>query len=476
MHVVTVRKILQTTKGKLIRGDTARSVGGISIDSRSIKYGDLFIAIKGERFNGHQFVKEAVRAGALGIIVEAKWPLDALISIQDLPQVVIQVEDTLNAFTEIAGMRRRQFLCPFIAVTGSVGKTTTKNVITTVLRQKISVGATSGTQNNHLGVPLTLLGLKPEIKAAVIELGMNHEGEIAHLAALSKPDVGIITNIGPSHLEFFESVDNIARAKMELLEAIDSDGLVILNRDCAYYDELVRNTNARVISVGKHVQADFQAVDISIGQNGNVHFVIAAKPYDQVLEVCLPVIGIHYIYSALIAAAVGFGMGLNGKQIVAGLEKITAVHMRLELKEIAGIKIIDDCYNANPISVAGALDTIAGFKDSGKKIFVCGDMFELGKDSVLFHRQIGEKVVLSGVDRLITVGELSKHIRDAAVSCGMDSKMVNHCKNNIEAVEVLGEFIAPGDVVLIKGSRANHMEEILKGLEEYYEALESLIA
>lgn len=470
MKALTIKEILDVTGGKLINGDLNQKIKDFSLDSRTIKRGDIFIAIPGSRFDGHQFLKEVVRKLASGIIIKEGYALPLA-----LPKVVIRVKDTIEALGSIAGLYRKQFHGPLISITGSVGKTSTKEIVSAVLGQKFSVHKTEGTLNNHIGVPLTLMGLNSNSQVAVVELGMNKSGEIGYLANITRSDVGIITNIGPVHLEYLGDVEGIINAKSELLDLLGKDKLAVLNRDDVYFSKLSKNVKSRLITVGRHSHSDFQALDLVVCEDGCLNFKIMAKPFSEILEVKLPIIGLHNIYPALIAAAVGYGLGLKANEIINGLGNIVLPKMRLELKEIAGIKVIDDCYNANPISMAGALDTLAEMKTSGKKIFICGDMLELGKDSVMFHEELGLKVSKCEINKLITVGNYSKSVSSKAIESGMSVEDVNECKNNIDVIEVLAHWLEPGDIVLVKGSRANHMEEIIKGIEECYNVLEQLI-
>lgn len=470
MQEIFVREILEFTKGKLICGNFSISIGEFSLDSRTLVHGDLFIAIKGAHFDGHQFIREAIKKGAIGIIVEDTFELQS-----NLPGIVVKVKDTIKALGDIARIYRSRFKRSLIAITGTVGKTTTKEFIATVLEEKFCVHRTQGTLNNHIGVPITLMGLEPRHEVCVIELGMSSLGEIKYLASISQPDVGVITNIGPAHLERLGSIENIIEAKSELLDNMCGDGLVVLNRDNNYFTQLRSRTGCRIITIGRHHDADFQAVDIAVENGGNINFKIIAKPFNDILEIKLPVIGVHNIYPALTSVVIGYGLGVSPEEIINGLAKIKLPKMRFELKEIAGIKIIDDSYNANPMSMDSALETFSMYERGGRKIFVCSDMLELGQDSILYHRELGEKVVKHKINKLITIGELSSIVSATAIGCGMPSGCARHCKDNIEAVGVLGEWLEPGDVVLIKGSRAMHLEEITKGIEEYYSTLEKLI-
>jgi UDP-N-acetylmuramoyl-tripeptide--D-alanyl-D-alanine ligase len=470
MQALSVKEILKYTNGKLILGSPDKEISKISLDSRTISAGDLFIAIKGDNFNGHDFIEDVINKGASGIIVK-----DSFLAPQKLPSVVIGVPDTVKALGDIARILRDKFQGSVIAITGTVGKTTTKECIFAVMSEKFCTHKTEGTLNNHIGVPMTLWEMGSKYDIGIVELGMSNLGEIRNLAKITQPDVGVITNIGPGHLEGLGSIENVFEAKAELLEVMGESGLAVLNRDDAFFKGLEKRTRCRQVSIGRHHEADFQAVDIKVNEKGCACFKILAKPFNDILEIELPILGMHNVYSALFAAAIGYGLGIRPQKIIEGLGKIQLPNLRLELKEVAGMRIINDCYNANPISMESALETLCLLKADGKKIFACSDMKELGKYSENYHRELGRQVCKYKVNKLITVGELSKIVSDTAVESGMNSLDVRHCKNNIEVIEVIEKWLFPGDLLLIKGSRANKMEEIANGIEEYYNTLEKLI-
>lgn len=470
MQAVSVKEVVDITKGELIRGDPYEYIQNFSIDSRTLIPGDVFIAIKGNHFDGHQFVKDVIRKGAKGIIIEDGFNLPDY-----LPSIVVKVKDTIRAMGDIARLFRNRFKGPVIAITGTVGKTTTKEIVSCVLGKRLSVHKTQGTLNNHIGVPITLWGLEVGHSVCIMELGMSNIGEIKYLADIVRPDVGVITNVGPAHLEKLGCIENVVKAKAELLEVMPPEGLIILNRDDPYFSQLEARTTCRLVTVGRHHESDFQAVDIKMVDGANLEFKVIAKPFSDILDVRTPIIGLHNIYPSLIAIAIGYGFRMAPEDILSGLIDVKLPKMRLELKEIAGIKVLDDSYNANPISMQGALETLCTFSPTGKRIFVCGDMLELGKDALKYHKELGRQIVKYKVDRLVTIGRLSKIVSSSAIDCGMQAEYVRHCNDNVEAVSVLAHWLEPGDIVLVKGSRLMHMEEITKGMEEYYSTLEKLI-
>lgn len=470
MKDVCVKDIIEAVNGKLVRGNLTDEAREFFIDSRSMPQGGIFVAIKGNNFDGHDFVSDVIKKGVRGIIVKDSFSLPDV-----LPEIVIRTGDTIRALGDIAKIFRNKFNGLVISVTGTVGKTTTKEFIASVLEGKFRVHKTLGTLNNHIGVPLTLWGLADDYSVAVVELGMSGLGEIKYLSDIAKPDIGVITHIGPAHLEQLGSVENVLKAKAELLESMGENGLVVINRDTQYFSELRAMAKCRVITVGRHHEADFQAVDIEADDCGRMNFKVLAKPVNDILEIKLPVIGIHTVYPAMIAVSIGYCVGMDPSKIINSFSNIKLPKMRLEVKDIAGIRIIDDCYNANPLSMSSALETLSMIKNKGKKIFVCGDMLELGIYSQKYHRELGLEITKFPVDRLITVGNLSGLVSDSAVENGMSQEKVKHCKNNVKVVEALGQWLEPGDIVLVKGSRGNYMEEISKGMEEYYNQLEKLI-
>lgn len=470
MRPVSVKEILEFTDGRLLRGEENSLVKSISLDSRKTAPGDFFIALRGPKYDGHNFMTDVVSKGAFGIMVEDDKNLP-----QSLPELVIKVNDTTRALGDIAKIYRQKYHGTVIGVTGSVGKTTTKEFIFGVLSTKKNIHKNEGTLNNHIGVPMTLFELNADFDAAVIEMGMSGLGEIRYLSGMTKPDIGVITHVGPAHLEQLGTVENVFAAKAEMLEMVEKTGIVLLNRDDEFFHRFSSLSKNRIISVGRHHESDFQALDIEINSEGLVNFKIAAKIFNAVLKIKLTVIGLHNIYPSLFAAAAGYCMGLTPDAIIAGLNNIKLPKMRLEVKEVAGMRVIDDCYNANPLSMRSALETLSMIKGTGKKIFVCGDMLELGKESEKYHAELGGEIVKSKIDRLIAVGNLSHFAAVSAVEKGMNPEFVRKCKNNLQAVSILGEWLEPGDTVLVKGSRANHMEEITRGMEEYYNSLEKLI-
>ena len=447
-------KLLAELLGRVERVE----IKGISIDSRNIKEGELFIAIKGDRFDGHDFVPDAMKRGAWGALVERSALEKKYERLGGLKNI-LAVEDTVCALQEMSFMHRKKYSLPVVGITGSNGKTTTKEMLACILKQKGPVLKNEGNLNNHIGVPLTLLKLGAHHKSAAVEMGMSAPGEIDVLARLVSPEVGVITNIGPAHLEFLGSMDMVAAAKAELLNNLKHEGTAVLNADDPYFDTLKNKFGGRVLSFGIEKKADARAVDIKQGKNFT-DFTIKAD--DSRVHVRLQAVGRHNIYNALAAAAAALALEMPIDAIKYGLDEFAPVAMRSELKVMNGRTVLADCYNANPGSMKAALETLASLKGRMKAVAVLGDMLELGDAGVEAHREIGRTAAKLGVDVLITVGELARHMLEGAAGAGMAKDRLFSAGSHSEAAELLRKQTANGDAVLVKGSRGMKMEKILE--------------
>jgi UDP-N-acetylmuramoyl-tripeptide--D-alanyl-D-alanine ligase len=434
-------------------------IKGISIDSRTVKEGELFIAIRGERYDGHDFVPDVIRKGAWGAIVDRSALETKYADISGLKNV-IPVEDTLFSLQEMALMHRKKYLLPVIAVTGTNGKTTTKEMLASILLQRGPVLKNEGNLNNHIGVPLTLLKLEARHKAAIIEMGMSGLGEIETLARLAMPSVGVITNIGPAHLQFLGSMDAVAQAKGELLQTMRSDGTAVLNADDRYFNMLRGKYPGRVLSFGIDRQADVQAKNI--GRERDLMDLTLHADGRSVL-VRLRTVGRHNVYNALAAAAAALATGLPLETVKFGLEEFRPVAMRSELRDMNGRTVLADYYNANPASVKAALETLASLKGGKRTVAVLGDMLELGDTAVEAHRETGRTVSNLGIDLLICVGPLARHIVEGAIGAGMARNRVFEAETTSQGAALLHEHSRPGDTVLVKRSRGMKMEKVLEG-------------
>lgn len=455
MKPLKCTEIVEVVKGKLLSGKDNTIFSGISTDSRNIKEGDLFVPLKGERFDGHDYVKESLAKGALGAVVEKDFKVDD-------EKAIIKVDDTLKALRLIATFYRSKFNIPFVGITGSVGKTSTKEMVWGVLSKKFNVLKNQGNFNNEIGVPLTVFRLESFHEAAVVEMGMNNLGEISRLTSIVKPDIAIVTNIGVSHIENLGSKKNILRAKMEILEGLNSKGLVILNGDDKLLFGLKGLLNFRMVFYGFEEGLDYQAYNVkSLGERGSVFEIeINKKEY----EVKVPVPGIHNIYNALASIAAGVELGIPHEDIIKGIEEFSPAKMRLDIINNNGIKIINDAYNASPQSVEAALTVLKDVASGNRTIAVLGDMYELGEMTYEAHIHIGKFAALQGIDYIIAVGDNAENICQGALSMDVDKNKVLKFKSNEETSKFLESFIKKGDVILVKGSRGMKMEEIVNKL------------
>ena len=433
-------------------------IKGVSIDSRNIKEGELFIAIKGDRFDGHDFVPDAIKNGAWGALVERTALETKYEHIGGLKNI-LPVEDTLVALQEMSHKHRKKYSIPVIGITGSNGKTTTKEMVAGIMKQKGPVLKNEGNLNNHIGVPLTLLKIEARHRSAVVEMGMSASGEIDLLARLAAPDVGVITNIGPAHLEFLGTMDGVAEAKAELLGNLSATGTAVLNADDPYFETLRKKCPGRVVSFGIENKADVTACDIEQGRDFT-DFTLTSDGAKA--KVRLRAIGRHNIYNALAAAAAATAAGMPIEAVKYGLDDFAPVAMRSEVRIMKGRTVLADCYNANPGSVKAALETLVSVRKSNKSVAVLGDMLELGEFSADEHRAIGAAAASLGVDVLITLGPMAKHMLEGAHDGGMPKSKLFAAATHAEAAQLATRNSGNGDAVLIKGSRGMKMEKILE--------------
>lgn len=448
-----VDEITGATSGTLIFGPRETVIRGISIDSRTIKPGEAFIAIKGNNFDGHEFTGEVVKKGASALVVHEGQPKPHT----KKGVAVIRVKDTTKALGGIARFHRRRFNIPVIAVTGSNGKTTTKEMAAHVLSKKFKVLKSEGTENNHIGVPLTLLRLCGAHDIAIIEIGTNHFGEVEYLTRICEPNMGIITSIGPSHLEFLGGLGGVLREKYKMVENLQKPRIAILNADNRLLKDKVCSGDKETLLLGFGLE---NACDFSASGTRNISGKVGFR-VNKKYKFTLNTFGYYNIYNALAAVAAGRIFGLTYTDISRRLSTFDFPAGRLKFKESNGIKFIDDTYNSNPLSLGEALKVLADYGAKGRKVFVMGDMLELGKRSRLFHYQAG--VQASGsCDVFVTVGSLSKFAARGAKANSFGGSIFI-CENCSQAREILFNRLSlkKGDIVLIKGSRSMNMEKIL---------------
>ena len=451
MNPLTLSQIAQFAGASLSSGDGAVVITKISTDSRTIRPGELFVALRGENFEGHDFVKAAAKAGATGALVNLNWT-------SSVPSnfALLRTTDTLQAYQMLAGNYRMSLALKVLAITGSNGKTSTKDFAASVLARRFRVTKTEGNFNNHVGLPRTILEATSEGEVAVWEIGMNHPGEIAVLSKIAAPDAAIITNIGVAHIEFMGSREAIATEKGALAEAIEPQGTVILNADDPFSNGIAARTRAKVVFAGT-TGGTVRAIEIRQSAEGSEFTIVEGA---HRCRAQLPVAGSHMVQNALLAVAAGRTFGLSIEECAAGLAAAPLTKARLQIKEIRGVQFLDDSYNANPDSMKAALRTLVELDTDGKRIAVLGEMRELGTESERGHREVGETAATLGVDQLITIGDAAEPIAQAARTAGLDK--VSSVRSNREATALLGEIAGPGDLVLIKGSRAARTEEVIE--------------
>ena len=428
-------------------------VAGVAADSRAVRSGDLFVALRGERTDGHDHIEAAEGQGAVAALVSR--PVDGV------PHVL--VDDTGAALLDLARDERGRIAARIVGITGSTGKTSVKDLTAAVLGARFRVFASPRSFNTEIGVPLTLLGAPEDSEAVVIEMGSRGRGHIATLCEVARPEIGVVTGVGPAHLEMFGSVEAVADAKAELVEALPAEGTAVLNADDHRVRAMEARTRASVISFGLAEDADVRAEDLVLDPSGRPAFTLRLPSGTERVE--LPFPGEHMAVNACAAAAVGAAMGMSAAECAAGLKEARLSPWRMELIEGAGgIRILNDAYNANPTSMAAALRSARWIAQGGRCVAVLGEMAELGAASAEEHERIGELVARLGVERLIVVGEAARPIRAGAVREGVDAADVEECATAEDAIKALRALLRDGDVVLVKGSRVAGLERVAEAL------------
>ncbi|MFA5275894.1 MAG: UDP-N-acetylmuramoyl-tripeptide--D-alanyl-D-alanine ligase [Candidatus Omnitrophota bacterium] len=446
-----VTELLKATKGKLLSGKSSAAVKSISIDSRTLRKGEVFLAIKGDNFDGHDFIDKAINRGASAVILHKNA------KIKNHKICCIRVKNTTAALGDIARFHRGKFDIPVIAVTGSNGKTTAKEMIASVLSLKGKVLKNPGTNNNHIGLPQTLLELNNRHDFAVVELGTNHSGEIAYLSGICKPDIAVITNVAASHLEHFKSLKGVLTEKYSIVDNLNDKGLVILNADDAFLAGKLKAKSPFKLSFGIKNKAEFRVDAIKV-KDLRTEFRVNGK-----YKFALGTPGYYNIYNALGAITCGRVFGLSYDELGRCLLRFTFPKGRLNLVEINRIKFINDTYNSNPYSLKRALEVLGAFRVQGRKIFIMGDMLELGSQKHFFHTQ-AVKAALEVCHVLIAVGDVTNKALSGLRIKGPGTAKVFTCRTSCQAKEILFNRVLPkeNDIVLVKGSRAMLMEEVFK--------------
>jgi UDP-N-acetylmuramoyl-tripeptide--D-alanyl-D-alanine ligase len=428
---------------------------GYSIDSRTVQPGDLFFAVKGERLDGHDFVQQALERGAVSAVVRKDQ-----LARYSVKTCLLAVDDTLIALQTLATAVRRLWGKPVVGVTGSAGKTTTKEAIAHVLASRFRVLRSEGNFNNHFGLPLMLLKLQPEHEIAVIEMGMSHAGEITALAKIAQPEIGVVTIVAPVHLEYFESVAAIARAKYELIESLPHGGTAVLNADDEYVSQFGRDFKGKVILYGQQRSANVCAENIqSLGAEGSSFDVVVAGMRQHIL---LPLVGLHNVYNALAAIGVALDRGLSLAETATSLATLQAADKRGQVVQVGNIRVINDCYNSNPKALDAMVDALAAMP-AQRRIVVAGEMLELGPAGPEMHAASGRHIAGTNVDVVLGVRGLAQHLVDAAKAAGKHAEFVGSAE---DAGEWLARESRDGDVVLLKASRGVKLEKALEKWKE----------
>jgi UDP-N-acetylmuramoyl-tripeptide--D-alanyl-D-alanine ligase len=429
-------------------------VDRLHTDTRTLLAGDCFVALRGDRFDGHAFVPQVKDHGAVAALVSRR--LDA----SDLPGDLglVEVPDTLEALQRFAANYRQLLSVRTVGVTGSSGKTSTKELIASVLRTRFKTKATEGNLNNHIGVPLTLIRLDLDDEYGVVEMGMNHPGELAPLVKMTAPEIGVISSIGPAHIEFFADQAAIAAEKAELIAALPPEGLAVLNADDAWSRRVADRTHARVVWVGDHPDSTWRAEDLRIAADG---LTFLLRHNGSAATVRLPVVNRVMVANALLAAAVGRECGLTMDEIARGLEAVELPGARMQVLKARGVSVINDAYNANPDSMKAALIALAEFPGASRRLAVLGSMGELGRHATELHREIGEFAARQGLDFLIAVGPHAESCVQGAMAAGLDHNRIVAALDAEEAAAALKPLLREGDAVLVKGSRFMGLERLV---------------
>jgi len=446
-------------------GTPVQVVAGCSIDSRSIKPGQLFFAMRGPRFDGHHFIAQAIERGAVGAVVEQAFFDQAP---PEVRPILLPVESPLEALQHLGRYVRRKWGRPVVAVTGSTGKSTTKEMIAALLAPRFSVHKSSGNLNNHYGLPLTLLGLEPEHDIAVVELAMSAAGEIAHLARIAEPETGVVTNVAPVHLQFFDSVESIAKAKRELVDNLSSRAgppTAVLNYDDHRVLGFAQGFEGKVVTFGFGQGADFQALRVERGQGIGSEFQVTGPNLQA--DFLLPLPGRHNVQNALAAISVAASFDVPPVEMRRSLAEFRNMPQRGESFTLPGpVTIINDCYNSNPQAMECMLETLRTWPGARRRIVVAGEMLELGPQSPQLHKETGRKCALNNLSWLIPVQGDARFLVEGAVAAGFPPQHTRFFPDARGAGEFCRSLLEPGDVVLVKGSRGVHLETVIEVLQE----------
>ena len=468
---IGAKEILNPINGTLISGDQKTVLAGISTDSRTTRHGDLFWALRGERYDGHDFVPKAIEQCAAGIVAQNDWEgLEYAVkdvnsdTLSSRNPVVISVDDTLEALGDLAAWWRRRYDLKVVAITGSSGKTTTKEMVAAILKIGNMTLKNQGNFNNLIGLPLTLLKLEEDYKRAVLEMGMNRPGEISRLTEIADPDVGVILNVGMAHIEGLSDLDGVAKAKTELIEKISSGGLMILNGDDERLMKRASTFQKQKMTFGLGQENDVRAANIK--NNGSKGICFDLKYRDSFWPVQINVPGIHNLQNALAAAAVALSLNEPPENIREGLGAFSGIKGRFQVASIAdGIILVDDTYNSNPSSLCAALDAVISMVNGGGRLIVgLGEMMELGDTTINAHREAGKKVAEAGASSFFAMGEHAQEMINSAQIAGIPADHLKVMESHDEMVKEIADTMREGDLIFLKGSRKMGLENVVEGL------------
>jgi UDP-N-acetylmuramoyl-tripeptide--D-alanyl-D-alanine ligase len=464
MAHMTVAQVETATGGILVSGSKSALLSGISIDSRTLRLSDLFFAIRGTRNDGHDHVLTALQKGASGVVVDFRYEIP-----EGFPanKILLRVENTHEALKDLAACVRRQWRGSLVGITGSMGKTTTKEFMTQVLQTEFSVYRSPGNYNNLFGLPLAIFGLSPEDHIGIFEMGMSAPGEIAEMCRIALPDVGVITNVAPVHLEFFDSVEAIARVKSELAEGLAAGGTLIYNADDPLVSGIAGRFSGDKISFGLSASADIRAEEIEITGLMETRFRLVCEGAGRRAVIHLG--GAHYVMNALPAVALARRYTIGIEQITESLRHLRQAHMRGQILNFQeGFTVIDDSYNSSPCALTQMIETLTRIPHHRRRILVAGEMLELGKESESLHRRCGTRAAEGGVDIVVGVQGAAREIVRGAVAAGMPDTQVHFFTEANPASDFICRNVKPGDLVLIKGSRGVHLEKMVQALRAAY--------
>ncbi len=469
MKKIIAKDVEKICNGQIICGDENEILEDFTQDTREVKEGYVYIGIKGENHDGNLLYDAAIKNGAKVCILQ-KFSIENNMNIEELKEkykniTIILVEDSIKALQKLAGYKRDLYDIPVIGVTGSAGKTSTKDIIASVMSKKYNTLKTLGNYNNQIGLPLTILRLKNH-EVMVIEMGMNQKGEISNLTKIAKPTVAVITNVGTAHIGNLGSRENILKAKLEILDGIQKDGVLVINNDndlLYKWNKEKSSENFKVVTFGMENKSDIMPHNIVTSEKGSTYKIdVNGKTYD----VNIPVGGNHFVLNSLCAIAIGNLFDIDMSDILKGIADFELTKRRMQLEKTKnGLTIINDCYNANYDSMKAGIEYL-GKINANKKIAVLGDMLELGDFSKVLHEKVGEEVAKNNIELLITVGDLAKYIAETAVKQGKNEKDVYVCKDNSEAIKLLKEKASKGDAVLLKASNRLNFQEIFNAICE----------